>query len=215
MNLLCPLDTGPARRAQTGHLCDWHRHHLDTLTTEISTLWCELALVLDHSAPHQQTTRRHHPHHGNEPLDLTIAALRDTRSRTTPNDPNPLPPIPYLIATWLLLLAEQRPLSVRRLPTGIVAQLDTLTRHHDWIAARDWIADYHRELEQMRRAMRRAINDRAGHPIGRCDLPAPGRDICGGLLLRTNGTETVHCVNCHATWGTPSSQALLARRLGA
>ena len=210
MSALCVLDGEIKRPAEVGHLCYWHRQRLDFLSSEIAILWCELALILDGSAPREWTEKTQWKKLGDDipaPLDLEAATLRMT--------------IPNSVATWLVLVADERPLTETRhrviinrnrawavvpytapmtLPDGIITQLDLLQRHHDWIAAQAWIDDYANWLEQTRKLMRRTVRDWIGQILGTCDWPDTNGHPCGGRIMRENGTETVRCNKCGRVW---------------
>lgn len=163
------------------YLCQSHRERMDADTSEIAMLWCELNLVLDGCAPRDASPKTRHTKSAEAPapLDLTAGALRDPRTmavRIQPSaehpdgDPSePLPAVPHIVASWLLLLAEERPLT-QGLPRGVVAQVGLLARHHDWIAAQGWVDDYLLELAELRKALGQAVHDVSRQRIGTCDL---------------------------------------------
>jgi hypothetical protein len=188
VNGLCILDGEIKRQAEVGYLCGWHRDRLDFLSSEIAILWCELALILDGSAPREWTEKTQWKKLDDDipaPLDLEAATLRMT--------------IPAQTASWTLLVATERPITAS-LPKSLVAQLDLMQRHHDWIAAQAWIDDYANWLEQTRKLMRRTVRDWIGQILGTCDWPDTSGHPCGGRIMRENGTETVRCNKCGRVW---------------
>lgn len=129
---------------------------------------------------------------------------------------DPLPPVLSVVASWLLLVAEERPLTADKLPQSVIAQLQLLDRHADWIAGQPWVDDYATELGDLRKALRLAVRDVTHHKIGRCRLPAEeGEGACGGTLIRENGAESVKCVQCGAQWTSPQELARLSLSLEA
>lgn len=181
------------QRIAVGYLCQRHRDRMDTDTSEIATLWCELNLVIDGSAPREASPKTRHTKSAEAPapLDLTAVALRDPRTHAarisaTQRNPDgdqsePLPAVPHIVASWVLLVADERPLT-DALPNGVVSQLALLARHHDWIAAQGWVDDYLLELAELRKALRQAVHDVTHERLGSCDLgieqPVPCACYC-------------------------------------
>jgi hypothetical protein len=194
MTGLCVLDHGSDRpQAVVGFLCGKHRRRLDMLTSDVNVLWCELALVLDGSAPreHHEQTRHTKAAEAPAPLDLGAVALRDPRSY------GELPSVASVVASWVLLLAEERPLG-DTLPASVVAQLALLTRHGDWISAQGWVDDYARELEELRTALRHAVGDKMRvRPVGKCpSQDGDGLPCEGPLVPSETGRMAVDCRRC-------------------
>jgi hypothetical protein len=152
-------------------------------------------------------------------------ALFDKRTRPAPISPSaehpdgdtssPMVPVLAMIAGNVLLLAEERPLTTV-LPSSVLAQLDLLTRHHDWIAAQLWVDVYFGELRDVRQHLKSAVRDRTHILVGYCDLAKEGEpeQACGGALILENGGDTVQCKGCGATWTDPRERARLAMRTG-
>jgi hypothetical protein len=186
VNGLCVLDGEIKRQAEVGYLCGWHRDRLDFLSSEIAILWCELALILDGSAPREWTEKTKHVKAAEAPapLDLEAAVLRIS--------------IPAEAAWWTLQFANDRPL--RNLPGSVVGQFDLMQKHHDWAASWHRIVDYANWLEQTRKLMRRTVRDWIGQILGTCDWPDTNGHPCGGKIMRENGTETVRCNKCGRIW---------------
>lgn len=209
--MTCPLPHGVdlngiprVEQADIGILCRRHRQRMDKLNEETAILWCELNLVIDGSLPREASEKTRHlkSPEAPAPCDLTAVSLRDPRSY------GEIPAVPHIVASWLLLVAEERPLTMT-LPKGVVGQLDLLARHHDWMAGQDWVDDYLLELAELRKALAGAVRDRTHRKIGHCNLPVAS-GICGGVLLKENGTGVIKCVDCGAAWVTAQEQARLA-----
>lgn len=207
-----PLD----REAEHGLLlCTWHRRRMDHLTRDIADLWVDLAFILEPgSAPKDDTPRTRHlkASEAPAPANLEALSLRDSRSASAPlpDDPStPIPAVPAIVASWVLLVAEERPLSAT-LPKSVLAQLQLLTVHGDWIAGTEWAPDYLTELDELRRALSAAVRDQPFRKVGRCSLPGPEGGACVGDLVKENGSDHIECRSCHARWVTPQEQARLA-----
>jgi hypothetical protein len=119
-----------------------------------------------------------------------------------------VPAVLAVVASWTLLLAEERPLTAT-LPRSVLAQLDLLRRHHEWIAAQLFIDDYLLEMAELRKALTGAVRDVRYERRGVCALPFEGA-VCRGTLLEENGTRAVVCTRCRARWVTDQELARLA-----
>lgn len=176
---LCILHAADNRpEATVGLLCGKHRAKMDKITAEVNMLWCELALIIDGSAP-RESSMKQRPRKQPEapaPLDLAAAALRDPRNGATVQSGD-IPSVMGVVSSWVLLVAEERPLTAT-LPSSVVAQLALLALHHDWIAAQTWVDDYVSELSELVKALRLAVNDREFVKVGTCDLPIQGPAPC-------------------------------------
>lgn len=124
----------------------------------------------------------------------------------------PIPAVLAIVASWLLLVAEERPLTATALPKSVIAQLSLLERHHEWMAAQEWIGDYVSELDDLRKALKLAVRDHTHKVVGRCHLAAnDGTEAhCGGTLMQENGAHVVRCVKCAAQWSSPHERAMLS-----
>lgn len=213
------------REAEVGLLCLWHRNRMTATVAEIRDLWFDLAFILEAgSAPKDETPKTRHLKSAEAPApaNLEALALRDPRSASRPIRPNPaiplhegdsstpIPAVTFIVASWLLLVAEERPLTAA-LPGSTTGQLALLIRHADWIAGQEWVDAYLDELGDLRQALKAAVRDHTHRYHGRCLLPVEGRQgPCGGLLLEENGTRVICCGDCHAQWVTPQELARLA-----
>lgn len=227
----CVLDHGenehgPIRQpVDIGLLCAWHRRRLTTTTRNIADLWLDLALLIEAgSAPKDETPKTRHLKSAEAPApaNLEALALYDRRSSPTrlperwvkgryfeADNSTPIPPVTAIVAGWVLCLAEERPLTATVLPGSVLAQLELLTLHHDWIAAQLWIDDYVTELTDVHKALKAAVRDHEAKLIGYCRLPVADR-TCGGQLLKENGSGVIRCTSCRESWVTPQQQAMLA-----
>lgn len=210
------------REAEHGLLCPHHRRSLDHLTRDVRDLWYDLTFILEAgTGPKDETPRTRHlkAAEAPAPANLEALALRDPRSSSTalPEDTStPIPAVLSIVASWVLLVAEERPLTADKLPQSVIAQLQLLDRHADWIAGQPWVDDYATELGDLRKALRLAVRDVTHHKIGRCRLPAEeGEGACGGTLIRENGAESVRCSQCGAQWTSPQELARLSLSLEA
>ena len=239
--LLCMLNHGDQpTEPQPGLLvCRRHRNELDNLTVEISNLIVDLCRIRDGGAPSLPSPKTRHTKAAEAPApgDLTIMALFDARTatgpvRASPDDPwdtsQPLAPVLHIIASWLLLVADERPLTTQ-LPGSVLGQLDLLARHHDWLAGQPCVGDYRLELRELRTHLRAAAHDHTHRRVATCDLPTvDGRApmlvvhrnravrwvrICGGSVLCENGSSVWRCVRCQAEWLTDQQKARFAVRV--
>lgn len=215
------------QQADCGFLCEKHRRRLDRTAREIRELWIDLQFIDQAgSAPKDEAPKTRHLKSAEAPApaNLEVLSLRDPRSAQTPILPNPavrfhegdtstpIPSVLAVVASWVQLVAEERPLTVK-LPASVVAQLALLERHHDWMAQQPWIDDYVTEFGELRKALAAALRDHTHRVIGRCRLPMESRDMCGGALLEENGGDTIMCGECGARWSTPQERARLALSL--
>lgn len=159
-----------------------------------------------------------------------FARLPPTEAEPEGDQTEPVLAVLNLIAANVLLLAEERPLTETRtrlvirqnrivgwhaytapmrLPQSALGQLALLRRHHDWIACQDWAEVYVDELTDMRKALASAVADHPVTRVGTCHLTI-GEDVCGGALLRENGSSAVTCRQCGASWVTAQQIARLA-----
>lgn len=214
------------REAAVGLLCLHHRARLTATTAAVRDLWVDLAFILEAgSAPKDETPRTKHlkAAEAPAPANLEALALRDSRSSPLPIPPNPeirhhegdastpIPPVTFIVASWLLLVAEERPLTATALPRSTLGQLALLIRHHDWIAGQEWVDDYLEEMTDLHKALSAAVRDHTHKRVGYCRLPAEDREApCGGSLMQENGTNVIRCTNCGATWATDQERARLA-----
>lgn len=212
---LCILAHDEPRMQQVGWVCSWHRRRMDSLVDDVKTDWLDLALIMEAgSAPidGRSESRRSKQPYPPAPANLEAVALRDPRSsvrRDSKGDPmrGEVPSVLSVVASWVQLLAEERPITAD-LPSSVIAQLDLLARHHDWICEQTWVDDYWRELSELRTALRSALHDKTFVRIGTCYLPTTtGR--CDGPLLRRNGSQSVQCFRCRESWTTPQQLARL------
>lgn len=213
------------READIGLLCFWHRNRMTSTSNAIRELWLDLALIIEAgSAPKDETPRTRHlkAAEAPAPANLDALALRDERSSAVPlvdrwvdgefiqgDYSTPIPSVLTIVASWLLCVADERPLTAT-LPGSVLGQLDVLVRHHDWIAAQLWVDDYVLEMTDLHKALKLAVHDYTHREVGRCRLPVEDRDRCGGALIAENGSGVITCRACRATWVTPQEQARLA-----
>jgi hypothetical protein len=210
------------QNVDVGFLCRWHRGRLDSTVCDIRTDWFDLALILEAgSAPKDTAPKTRHMKSASPPAPANLDALvlRDPRTHAAklpkvqqdgkPTDMSkPIPAVLTIVASWVLLVADERPLTTV-LPSSVIAQLDLLTRHGDWIAAQPWIDDYYLEISELRKALKTALRDKSSVRIGSCYLPTADDQACGGALLRENGSATVKCFRCRSAWTTPQELARL------
>lgn len=215
----CVLEHEPRAEAVPGLLlCGKHRRDLDDFTTEIGLLIVDTCRIRDGGAPSEATPKTRHLKQPEAPApgDLSIMALYDSRTTTTriaetPENPGgdqsePMVPVLHVVASWLLLVAEERPLSAE-LPRSVLGQLVILERHHDWLAAESYADDYWREMRELRQHLRGAVRDHTHTRIGTCDLPTEESEQCGGSILVRNGDTVWRCQRCGAEWVTDQQQA--------
>jgi LSD1 subclass zinc finger protein len=216
-----PLD----REAEVGRLCLMHRARLTSTVVDVRELWVDLAFIVEAgSAPKDEAPKTRHLKSAEAPApaNLEVLSLRDNRTRYARIPPSeadkdgdqsePLPPVMAMVASWVQLVAEERPITSDLLPQSTIAQLQLLQRHGDWIAGRDWVDDYLNEMGELRKALSAALRDHTHKRIGTCRLPAEGdaAGLCGGPLMKENGSEVIRCSQCRAQWVTAQEQARLA-----
>jgi len=199
----CVLEHDQHTEATDGLLCRRHSQRLLDTLTDIRELWFELALILEAgSAPKEASpkTRRLKADSPPAPANLDALVLRDHRTiQKGHTDP---PSLPAIIASWVLLVADERPLTTT-LPNSVVGQLDLLTRHHQWITGQEWIEDYQREMTELRKALKSAVRDQTHREYGKCPH-------CNGPVFIRNGSNNAKCSGCNATWSTPQELARLS-----
>jgi hypothetical protein len=203
-------------------LCARDRRRLDDNTREIALLLIDsqaIAVGGITGPPVEQNTGGHSPKKRADPPapgDVTLMALLDARTsaiRLPGDQSEPMPAVLAVVASWLLLIAEERPLTAM-LPRSVLAQLDLLTRHHEWIASKPWVDDYLLEFGELRKALTAVVRDVRFERRGVCRLPVES-GVCGGTLVEENGTRIVRCVGCGARWITDQERARLAVSLEA
>lgn len=228
-----------AHELYVGQLCRWHRNRLDWLVNEIRKLDEDLDLIVEAgSAPKENAARGRRLSNPSPPApaNLDVLVLRDRRSHgdvDSLDDAKRQPfAVPYVTEVYCYRVRDERKLtrvvlryvpqpdgSVLEVPTtvkanvprSVVARLDMLLRHHDWIAEQDWVDDYLTELSALKRAMSGALRDNTHKFKGRCYLLI-GEDgqVCNGELLQENGTLFVQCRKSRShQWRTPRELAAL------
>lgn len=164
-------------------VCRNHRARLDSLIRGVRDSWVDLDLIAEAGSAPKDTapkTRRSKSASPPAPANLDRLVLTDRRSSSVrfmhllsdgkPADAStPVPSVLAVVASWVLLVAEERPLAAS-LPRSVVGQLDLLVVHHDWVAAQGWVADYWSEFTGLSRAIRGALRDRSSLTMGRCYL---------------------------------------------
>jgi hypothetical protein len=205
---------GEPRRVSVsvGFLCRQHRAQMDAHVTEIQNLVVDTQRIRDGGAPRDASPKTRHTKSAEAPApgDLGIMALFDSRTHTqrlagTDVNPagdqsEPMIPVEHIAASWLLLVAEERPLTAD-LPRSLLAQFDLLVRHHDWMAEQLWIDDYLLELAELRKHLRSAVREVDPAPVGRCPSQDGDGVPCGGPLWPTAGMMAVDCGRCHRHFG--------------
>lgn len=216
----------PERALDELLLCPRHRRRIDADIAEIGLLIVDSMRIIDGGAPRDSGPQHKAPKKRADPPapgDVTLMALYDRRTaadRIKPrsashrlgwsegDNSEPMPAVLAVVASWLMLFADERPLTAT-LPRSVLAQLDLLQRHHEWAAAQCWIDDYLLEMAELRKALAAAVHDVRFERRGRCNLPLDGA-VCGGTLLEENGTRAVVCNRCKARWVTDQELARLA-----
>lgn len=230
---VCVLAHPEREERWSGLLCKRHRRQMDHDVTEIGLLIIDSQRIIDGGAPTETgggSGKRKKRADPPAPGDLGIMALFDSRSTTAPipetkarnwnantgrmesNAAGEMPSVLSIVASWLLLVAEERPLT-SALPQSVLGQLDLLHRHHEWLAAQPYVDDYLLEMGELRKALAQVVRDHKARRIGTCDLPTDDGPKCGGALIIDNGSDVIRCVSCRAQWITPDEQARLAVRL--
>jgi hypothetical protein len=217
MTGLCVLDHGDDPAEQwIGLVCKRHRRRMDDDAAEIAALIIDTQRIVDGGAPQDCGPQGNRPKKRADPPapgDIAVMALYDRRNAVARipdvDESQPIPALPAVIASWVLLVAEERPLTAT-LPASVLGQLELLRRHHDWLAARPCVDDYLLELGELRRALAAAVHDRRYDRRGFCRLPSENGGLCNGLLIEENGTRVVRCTGCGAQWVTDQELARLA-----
>jgi hypothetical protein len=109
-------------------------------------------------------------------------------------------------------------------PPDIAGEAQLLARHAEWIATRDWVADFHHDVRALRAQLQQANGTSQPKPIpGKCPhQPSPGQE-CGGPLWpakpkHTSGEDVwtgaapsaIRCGACETRWDGPGAIARLA-----
>jgi hypothetical protein len=172
--------------ATDGQLCAGHRFDLDQVCRDISELWFDLAFMVEPNRG-AGVGRRAVGAAPPVPIDVVSAALRDHRNPNADVSKGDIPSVPGVVASFAQLLIEERHLTqlvhvpaeaviygtgpftavhrpahvVERLigPRSMIAQLDLLFRHNDWIAEQDWAVNYWRQMTDVRDALRVKVGD--------------------------------------------------------
>lgn len=199
-----------------GLACGWHRGQLDQLIDAIHEGYVSLSLIeVAGSAPKESAPKTRHTKSASPPApaNLDVLVLRDPRTEWDRDAQGrlrrgELPSVPAVVASWLQLLAAERPLTAV-LPKSVLGQLDMLRRHHDWIAAQEWVGDYLTEFTELRTGINTALRDRPVlRTLGSCYLLV-GESACTGRLVQDNGSDVVRCTGCRARWVTAQELAML------
>lgn len=190
-------------------VCSYHRRRMDDHVTEIGLLIVDAQRIRDGGAPSDGGPKGKAPKKRADPPapgDVTLMVLFDPRSKPSPprqsyprnwnatagrfesNGSEGLVDVLSIVSSWLLLLAEERPLT-STLPHSVLAQLDLLKRHHEWIAAQLWVDDYLLELGEVRKALATAVRDHRFTRRGRCPLSVEEKAVCA-CYCHVNGSAT-------------------------
>lgn len=218
-------DDKPAGEAEVGQLCGWHRLQLDRLVNDIRDLDQDLNLLMEAGTAPKQQSANGGRSKGNPnppaPANLDFIVLHDRRSHSDVDSVDdradqPAASIELMTEANATRVRDERRLtrivlrpvrqpdgSILEVPTTVpalvprsyVARLDMLVRHHDWIAAQDWVGDYWDELHQLRNSMRGAVRDKPFKRVGSCYLMTPVdiTDQCGCDCHTSGGAFRLPC----------------------
>lgn len=232
----CVLEHDERTEAEVGYLCDWHRRRMTGLTRRLSEHLSDVVFIAERgTAPKDEVpkTKRIKAAEAPAPADLDVLTLLDARTATwrvhrvylaeelwpycdvpTADTSAPMANILAIVAGWVMCVAEERPLTATKLPQSVLAQLDLLERHHDWIAGQAWVDDYMREMDEAGKALKAVLHDRTHTRIGWCPVEREdGAGACRGALLKENGSAVIKCVECEVSWVTAQDQARLSLML--
>jgi len=200
--------------ATVGLVCGWHRNRLDLLIEELHDGYASLALIeVAGTSPRESSPRTGRTKNPSPPApaNLDVLGLRDARSQWDSGkriQAGNMPSVPAVVASWLLLVCEERPLTAQQ-PQSVLGRLAVLKRHHDWIAGQEWVGDYLAELTELRQAIYTTLVDRPIlRTLGACYLLV-GESPCTGRLVQDNGSDVVRCTQCRARWVTAEQIARL------
>lgn len=121
-----------------------------------------------------------------------VILVLDPRSRIDRHQPTPA--AMAALTSWCQLVSEERQLRGAQ-STSPADLCGYLRRHHGWITAQPWIAEYATELRGLRDQVRALAGLAPEPPKGRCwHVFSDGE--CGGPLWWTDDRESLRCGDC-------------------
>lgn len=196
--------------ASTGLLCTHHALALNEALQDILELWALVPLYLLPGSGTDDGSRHTKTADPPAPGNLHVMSLRDSRmfAPRPPGDQlwfqetDDIPDAPGTLRERAELVADERRITNPDLGT-ISATVLFLRTHRDWIAARDWVADYDDELHILRRALSLGPGERT-RPVGACPtLDGDGKPCGGPLWADRYGAMQVTCGRCERVFDEP------------
>lgn len=111
-----------------------------------------------------------------------------------------------------------RPTGIRHALTYLSA-VELLERHNDWICGQPWVADYWRQLRELRAELGQAHGEPRPRRIGVCPNGTGQVDehgvevVCGTPLSASPYSDSIECPRCGRVW-THREWRFLGRTLG-
>ena len=197
----CPLPHQHPARLDDGYtICRHHQTRLREDLTAAALVLDDLHQLLVTPAPIDGNDIRAAKTDAPAPCRLDILDLTDPRSDT---------PAVHVLASWCLLVAEERHLAT--LPRTPPHQARWLTLHLDWLARHPAANDAATELHDVWRWLRTAAGLAPPPPLFTCPVIHPDTDAeCGGPVYPSPYTFAVRCAACGETW----DGQMALRRLG-
>lgn len=208
--VLCP----PARPrvARPGGYTDWECHdRLREQLGEVVERYVQLSAVPGGG----QGQGRRAPGYGSKPpVNMTVAALRDPRTRPVELGEAHSPV--NLFVSWGRWLREAR--GQNELQYGevgddinvLMIERVYLLAALDWITRQDWVTTFAGQLRVVVRQLRSATGDPNPRPCGWCTASYPDGTPCGHPLFPPSEGKDIRCGACSSTYD-PIAQIRLKR----
>jgi hypothetical protein len=176
----------------------------DTLA-EVAGLFADVDELLV-PGPSTEEHVRGKPVASKPPFRLDVLVVKDATLTEAADDTVPV----GVLAQWARLVGEERHLQALDRRDGAAA-LARLRLHLRWVADREWVPSFERDLRRFAACMRRLAGDVPRPRVGVCQALVEGAESeCGGPLLADRyGAMGVTCARCGDRWSEDE-----LRRLG-
>ena len=189
--MTCPLPHRNPAEPDPGYIiCRRHLTRLTEHLTAIAVILDDLDELLVSPPPMDANDARSARCDPPAPCRLDVLDLTDKRSDT---------PALYLVASWCLLVSDERQLS--GIPSWPSSQARWLIRHVDWIGHHPAADDCAREMADAWRWLTTAAGMHPSPPLFSCPVVHPDAEgECGGPVRAELTTFGVRCAKCGERW---------------